>query len=142
MGAGIAYEALMHHYVHYDEQMWDRTQLIIYVQGGAITATFFEGIANKLFGAYVMIVAILLTAAIWKLKSIDYYNSRVNQTTMDDISKIIGKNIPTKQPRLRAEGGVLRGHRILDIVFGLLLFFDLVLLVLNACEKLPPIRSF
>jgi hypothetical protein len=100
----------MSHYVHYDEQMWGRTQLLIAVQGAAL---FSSWNLPSWLAAVIMLVSIGITLVVLLLIRIDHANSRVNQVlVMDRIAHAVIGAHGLGIPKLRAENLTLFGVRI------------------------------
>lgn len=128
------YNALMTHYIHYDNQFWSRTQIILAIQG----ATFVG--AWTTLGTILSPIIMLCTAGLIFLVGIlihrDYKNSRVNEKIMDEIGYRLFHNygplLPGARPiSLRAETirkvKCLSGRVIIGVTVSLLFLLNLYL---------------
>ncbi len=124
------YRALMSHYLHYEGQMWGRTQLLLVVQGAALVVAYqFRG---SYLSPILMIGGAVLIAAIWRLIERDKANRDVNLDIMDDLARNLVPSPLHKRPiSVRSSvGGLLRpfrGKYVLRLVFAALIILDLAL---------------
>ncbi|MDR3571084.1 MAG: NUDIX domain-containing protein [Candidatus Pacebacteria bacterium] len=140
VGAGIAYEALMAHYVHYDSQFWSRTQLLLAVQGGLFAASAVGGFANTLWASGLMVFNIFLTLAITNLIFRDTDSAWQNIDAIDACHDIISKNLKCTPLRLRSKsrfGKAINGIYTVKYVIVLVLILDVAWAFVNAFKIAP-----
>jgi colanic acid biosynthesis protein WcaH len=140
VGAGIAYEAMIAHYVHYDSQFWDRTQLLLAIQGGFFAASILKGFADTLWAASLMACSSFLTLAIWNLIDRDTNNALKNVDAIDAAQKIIGDCMKCTPPRLRSEprfGKIINGTKTIAYVIIFSLILDVAWEALNIFKRAP-----
>lgn len=135
------YRALMAHYIHYDSQMWRRTQILFAIQAAVLTGGFSVSQKNNWIGATIMFVGMIFTLIVAGLIYRDRQNRDVNIDVMDSIAEdLIPEKCSRKREELRsgrvitlrqnAPCCILRGQVLVWIAIVLLLVIDLDLGVL------------
>lgn len=126
------YSALMAHYIHYDNQFWSRTQIILAIQGAAFVGAY--TMSCSFFPSIIMFSSAVLIFMVWLLIHRDIKNSRVNEEAMDRIAARLfsyyGPFIPNLRPISLREEPIrkwLTGKNIIYAITFLLIFFDMVL---------------
>jgi colanic acid biosynthesis protein WcaH len=116
------YRSLMSHHLHYDRQMWGRTQLLVAVQ--AATLAVWYQFRCDLGGFFVMLGSLLLTLAIWRLIARDRQNRDVNIPVMDEI--VARRAGAPSWPRIVSLRSTPKGFRGLMILYGAFISFLLL----------------
>ncbi len=119
------YSALMSHYVHYDNQFWSRTQIILALQVAAFAGAY---TIRWPISAIIMIFTAVLIFLIYILINRDIRNSRVNEKVMDEIAKQMFLYAGYRRPlSLRAEPckQYLTGQKIIAAIVISLIVVDL-----------------
>ena len=146
----IIYETLMSHYIHFDEQLWSRTQLLIAIQGVAFLGISQINVLPPTILALGLFVTALITLAAWRLITIDPNNSRVNEEKMDDLATLL-KMHRLVSPRLREETWkLLSGYWMVNSVVFVLLAINVLVGLMLVCDPkhlkdflgIPPRESF
>lgn len=89
------YHALMSHYIHYDQQFWSRTQILLAIQGAALVGGY--GLRSSWLGLLIMFGTIPLIIVIALLIKRDIENSEVNETQMDLLAKKLMPSIQSER---------------------------------------------
>ncbi len=129
------YSALMSHYLHYDQQMWSRTQILLAVEGAALATGY--NFRSDWLGPVIMFSAIILVLVIWGLIERDRDNRDVNVAVMDVlVERIVNIHGNHRLISLRSEPlhWYPRGRYLINVVIILLLIIDLVLALIYMCK--------
>jgi len=121
------YRALMAHYLHYEGQMWSRTQILLATQGAVFVAVLRQPLVP--ITPYLAGAGALLAIALWRLIERDRQNRDVNLHLMDRLVRAsIGEPDGKRQVSVRSHTtGPFKGITILRVVFALILLLDLAL---------------
>jgi colanic acid biosynthesis protein WcaH len=125
------YESMMYHYLHYEGQMWSRTQLLIAVEGAVLT--LFVTKPDFPFTFIALAFGSLIIRAIMILIYRDEENRNVNKDMMDLLSaSSLSLNGFKGVIRLRSDvsNGKLKGGFVLRFTLWTFLILNNVLLLL------------
>jgi len=125
------YRALMSHYLHYDQQLWSRTKILLAVEGAALVAGY--KLAKSTLGFLIMIAAAFLVKYIHKLLTRDEENRDVNINVMDRLASTILKRplYPrTVNLRRKSRNRKSSGHYVINLVFKTVFYLNILLAII------------
>jgi hypothetical protein len=126
------FRALISYYIHQDQLMWSRTQILIATQGGFLAGSY-SLIGKNDWVAFLMpLSAALFTLLLSAVIKLDMSDRDVNLKLMDKIAEelsnpYVGNNIPRFRLTSERKWSTIRGRFVLLVVICLLLLSDITM---------------
>ena len=126
------FRALISYYIHQDQLMWNRTQILIAIQGGSLAGSYSLIGKNNWVAFLILLSAVLFTLLLLAVIKRDIDARDVNLQLIDKIAEELSKpyegdGVPCFRLIPKPKWSTLRGKFALLVVVCLLLLIDIVM---------------